>query len=46
MTDLEALVVAGYVFADEYRVPPRGGRPPLTSYSAAAAALIMIMITL
>ena len=31
MTDLEALVVAGYVFADEYRVPARGGRPALTS---------------
>jgi hypothetical protein len=31
MTDLEALVVAGYVFADEYRVPSRGGRPALTS---------------
>src|SRR5712691_10451129 len=31
MTDLEALVVAGYVFADEYPVPPRGGRPALTS---------------
>src|SRR6478672_891457 len=30
MTDLEALVVAGYVFADEYRVPARGGRPALT----------------
>jgi hypothetical protein len=29
MTDLEALVVAAYVFADEYRVPARGGRPPL-----------------
>ena len=28
MTDLEALVVAAYVFADEYRVPPRPGRPP------------------
>ncbi len=27
MTDLEALVVAAYVFADEYRVPARGGRP-------------------
>ena len=25
MTDLEALVVAAYVFADEYRVPARGG---------------------
>ena len=31
MTDLEALVVAGYVFADEYRVPGRAGRPPLVS---------------
>lgn len=29
MTDLEALVVAAYVFADEYRVPARRGRPPL-----------------
>jgi IS5 family transposase len=28
-TDLEALVVAAYVFADEYPVPPRGGRRPL-----------------
>ncbi len=28
MTDLEALVVAADVFADEYRVPARGGRPP------------------
>jgi IS5 family transposase len=31
MTDLEALVVAAYVFADEYPVPARGGRPPLIS---------------
>jgi hypothetical protein len=31
MTDLEALVVAGYVFADEYRVPARQGRPALVS---------------
>jgi len=31
MTDLEALVVAGYVFADEYPVPARCGRPPLVS---------------
>src|SRR6266571_3973056 len=31
MTDLEALVVAGYVFADEYRVPARSGRRPLVS---------------
>src|SRR5215217_2940565 len=27
MTDLEALVVAGYVFADEYPVPARPARP-------------------
>jgi hypothetical protein len=31
MTDLEALVVAAYVFADEYPVPARGGRRPLTT---------------
>ena len=31
MTDLEALVVAAYVFADEYRLPARPGRPPLIS---------------
>jgi hypothetical protein len=31
VTDLEALVVAAYVFADEYRVPSRQGRPALTS---------------
>lgn len=31
MTDLEALVIAGYVFADEYPVPARGGRPALVS---------------
>jgi hypothetical protein len=31
MTDLEALVVAAYVFADEYPVPARGGRRPLVS---------------
>jgi hypothetical protein len=30
-TDLEALVVAAYVFADEYPVPARGGRKPLIS---------------
>jgi Transposase DDE domain len=30
-TDLEALVVAAYVFADEYPVPARGGRRPLIS---------------
>ncbi len=29
--DLEALVVAGYVFADEYPVPARPGPPPLVS---------------
>src|SRR6476469_5445571 len=31
MTDLEALVVAAYVFADDYRVPARPGRPALVS---------------
>src|SRR4051794_30646107 len=31
MTDLEALVVAAYVFADEYPVPARGGRKPFVS---------------
>src|SRR5438128_6689287 len=31
MTDLEALVIAAYVFADEYPVPARGGRPPATT---------------
>lgn len=31
MADLEALVVAAYVFADEYPVPARPGRPPLAS---------------
>jgi len=31
MMDLEALVVAAYVFADEYPVPSRCGRPPLVS---------------
>jgi len=31
MTDLEALVVAAYVFADEYPVALRGGRRPLVS---------------
>jgi hypothetical protein len=31
MTDLEALVVAGYVFADEYPVPARCGRRPLVT---------------
>lgn len=31
MADLEALVVAAYVFADEYSVPARCGRPALTS---------------
>ncbi len=31
MTDLEALVVAAYVFADDYPVASRCGRPPLVS---------------
>lgn len=30
-TDLEALVVAAYVFADEYPVPARPGRRPAVS---------------
>jgi hypothetical protein len=30
-TDLEALVIAGYVFADEYEVPARRGRPAKVS---------------
>jgi hypothetical protein len=30
-TDLEALVVAGYVFADDYAVPARPGRPAKVS---------------
>ncbi len=29
--DQEALVVAAYVFADEYRVPARPGRPAKVS---------------
>ena len=37
MTDLEALVVAGYVFADEYRVPARCGRPASISDSELVA---------
>src|SRR6266581_4177375 len=31
MTDLEALVVAAYVFADEYPVPARCGRRPFVT---------------
>lgn len=31
MTDLEALVIAAYVFADEYPVPARPGRTPLVA---------------
>jgi hypothetical protein len=40
MTDLEALVVAGYVFADEYPVPARCGRPPLVSDSELVALAV------
>jgi hypothetical protein len=40
MTDLEALVVAGYVFADEYRVPARCGRPALISDSELVALAV------
>lgn len=40
MADLEALVVAAYVFADEYPVPARPGRPPLTSDSELVALAV------
>jgi IS5 family transposase len=40
MTDLEALVVAAYVFADEYPVPARGGRPPLIHDSELVALAV------
>ena len=40
MTDLEALVVAGYVFADDYRVPARCGRPALISDSELVALAV------
>jgi hypothetical protein len=40
MTDLEALVVAAYVFADEYPVPARPGRPPLVSDSELVALAV------
>jgi len=39
-TDLEALVVAAYVFADEYRVPARCGRPPLVSEAELVALAV------
>jgi hypothetical protein len=40
MTDLEALVVAAYVFADEYPVPARCGRPALISDSELVALAV------
>jgi IS5 family transposase len=40
MTDLEALVVAAYVFADEYPVPARGGRSPLIHDSELVALAV------
>ncbi len=40
MTDLEALVVAAYVFADEYPVPARPGRPALISDSELVALAV------
>jgi Transposase DDE domain len=40
MTDLEALIVAAYVFADEYPVPPRPGRPPLVNDSELVALAV------
>src|SRR5438067_6354119 len=40
MTDLEALVVAAYVFADEYSVPAGQGRPALTSDAEVVALAV------
>ncbi len=40
MTDLEALVVAGYVFADEYRVAARSGRPASITNSELVALAV------
>src|SRR3954463_15828179 len=40
MTDLEALVVSAYVFADDYPVAARGGRKPLVS----AAGLVALAV--
>jgi IS5 family transposase len=40
MADLEALVVAAYVFADEYPVPARCGRPPLISDAGLVALAV------
>lgn len=40
MADLEALVVAAYVFADEYPVPARCGRPALVSNSELVALAV------
>src|SRR6478752_4408705 len=40
MTDLEALVAAAYVFADDYRVPARPGRPALVR----AAELVALAV--
>jgi len=40
MTDLEALVVAAYVFADEYRVPARCGRRALTTDAEVVALAV------
>jgi hypothetical protein len=45
MTDLEALVVAGYVFADEYRLPARPGRrPKITDAELVALAVCQAAI--
>src|ERR687888_261447 len=40
MTDLEALVVAAYAFADEHPVPARPGRPPLVSEAELVALAV------
>ena len=45
MTDLEALVVAAYVFADDYRVPARSGaRPKITDAELVALSVAQAAI--
>ena len=41
-TDLEALVIAGYVFADEHSVPARPGRPAKVSDAELVALLSLV----
>jgi hypothetical protein len=45
MTDLEALVVAAYVFADDYPVPARpGARPKITDAELVALSVAQAAI--